>query len=361
MRNGEMARQGEVLIRLDDTAVRANLDIVRSQLDEAWARQARLATEAGRLRAGSVSPQNGNSETTSAFAQEELRLSRQAALEARDAGLDQLIVQNEHLIEGLDVQEQAGVSKREIIEQEIAGLEGLLSAKLIEAPRVNALLKERMDLNGGLGRIAADRAGALAKIAEINAQRLQLADEFRSAVLEEQADVSEAIAELMQKKIAAEDRLARLEIRSPITGMVHESIVHTIGGVIGAGETLMRIVPQQNDPLVDARVSPLDIDKLQIGQAGFVRLSSLDVRVSPDLVANVRAISPDLTRDPVSGAEFYLVRLAIEGDDIARLPAGMRLVPGMPAEVFMQLGDRTVLEYFVHPISEQFKRSFRED
>lgn len=180
-------------------------------------------------------------------------------------------------------------------------------------------------------------------------------------MLEELRTVGLQIAELLQQKIAAEDRLARLEIRAPQAGVIHESVVRTVGGVVAAGETLMLVVPQASRLAVEARVVPIDIDKLSVGQVVAVKLTGFDARTTPELTAEIKSISPDLSHDQGSGAPFYLVRVSLSDDELAKLAVGQKLVPGMPAETFMRTGDRTVFSYLVEPLAAQLRRAFRED
>jgi HlyD family secretion protein len=202
-------------------------------------------------------------------------------------------------------------------------------------------------------------AAARASIAELQVQRAQIFNDFRSQVLTDLQTVNQSVVELLQKKIAAEDRLTRLDIRAPLDGIVHESTVQTVGGVVAAGETLMLVVPQNNRLLIDARVSPLDIDKLHVDQAVVVRMSSLDPRNTPDLGAVIKTISPDLSRDPNTNVQYYDVRMDVPDAEMQKLSKNTKLVPGMPAEAFIQTGDRTVWSYLVHPITEELNHTFR--
>jgi HlyD family secretion protein len=158
---------------------------------------------------------------------------------------------------------------------------------LVQVSRVNELRRSRAQLEGEHGRLTAEIAGARANIAEKQVLRVQIHDQFQSEVLEELQTVNQSVAELLQKKVAAEDRLMRLDIRAPLSGVVHESIVQTVGGVVGSGETLMLVVPQEDHLLIDARVSPLDVDKLRVGQDVVVRMASLDARTTPELSAAI--------------------------------------------------------------------------
>ncbi|WDR02931.1 HlyD family efflux transporter periplasmic adaptor subunit [Devosia algicola] len=166
---------------------------------------------------------------------------------------------------------------------------------------------------------------------------------------------------MMQKMIATKARLSRLEIRAPIAGTVHESIVQTVGGVIAPADTLMLIVPEEEHLLVDMRVSPLEINKLHVGQEAEVRMLSFDPRTTPNLVGSVNTISPDLIRDAATGAQYFSVRIDIADNERDKLPGDAALVPGMPAESFFQTGERTVWSYLMAPIEERFSRTFREN
>ena len=212
-----------------------------------------------------------------------------------------------------------------------------------------------------MGRIAAEISAARAAIAEREVQKSQIEQDFRSQVLGDLQTVGQQIAELLQQKVAAEDRLQRLEIRAPQSGVIHESKVQTVGGVVAAGETIMLVVPQEQELEVDARVSPMDIDKIRVGQHVMLRLTSLDTRRTPELNANVSAVSPDLTRDAMTGAPFFSFKIAVRQDELDSLPRGVKLVPGMPAEAFAQTAERTVLAYLLNPITEQMAMVFRED
>lgn len=157
------------------------------------------------------------------------------------------------------------------------------------------------------------------------------------------------------------DRLARTEIRAPQAGIVHESLLHTVGGVVGAGETLMLIVPTDDPLLVNVRIDPINIDKVVAGQDAVLRLSGLNPRTTPELLATVSSVAPDATQDPATGMPYYDARIAISDEELAKLSTGTILLPGMPVEAFVQTGDRTVLSYMIHPVVEQFSRALREE
>lgn len=364
--DGDTVAAGAVLVRLDSTAIAANLAVVMSQLNAAFALEARLTAES--LGTGKVAlpptlsdwPERPALEAL-VLAQEQLRRSRAAAQAGLGSQLGEQIAQLTEQIDGTAAQRLAVEAQLAIIEEEARDAQALVDQGLGQASRRNDLKREAARLGGEAASLTAQIAGSRTAIAERRAEIAQNAASFEAQVLEDLRAAGMQIAELMQQKIAAEDRLKKLEIRAPQAGIVHESTVRTVGGVIGAGETVMRIVPQQSDFAVEARVVPLDIDKLRVGQPAVVRLSGFDVRTTPELEASVSTISPDLVLDAATGAGFYTIRLSLPPAQLARLAPGQKLVSGMPAEAFFRTADRSVLAYLLGPLTAQLSHAFRED
>jgi membrane fusion protein, type I secretion system len=225
------------------------------------------------------------------------------------------------------------------------------------------LQRERARLQGERGQFIADIARARARISETELQIIQLDQDFRTEVLKDLRDTEGKIAELVERMVAAEDQLKRIDIRAPRSGVVHSLSVHTIGGVIGNGETIMSIVPRGDDLIVEAKVAPSDVDQIEPGAATLVRINAGNRRTMPDLNGVLVHVSADLTRDPPSaagpGQAYYLVRVALPKAEVERLE-DFRLLPGMPAEVFVQTHTRTPLQYLLKPLREQIARTFRE-
>lgn len=366
VKDGDAVAAGQLLLRLDSTTVSANLAVIVSQLSAAFALEARLTAES-----------IGNDELTLPrsldawpdratlagllAAQERLRQSRGEAQAGFAAQLQEQIGQLGEQISGLQAQEAAVRQQREILAGEVADAQILFRDGLMEASRLNASRRELARLEGEAGNLSAEIASARTAIAGSRAKIAENTATFRAGVLEDLRDVGLQIAELLQQKIAAEDRLAKLEIRAPQAGIVHESIVRTVGGVVAAGETLMQVVPHTDRLALEARVSPLDIDKLDVGQLAAVRLTGLDARTTPELVAAVDAISPDLSRDPATGVAYFSIRMKLSEAELARLPEGQHVTAGMPAEAFLRTADRTVLSYLLGPLAAQLSHAFRED
>jgi HlyD family secretion protein len=212
--------------------------------------------------------------------------------------------------------------------------------------------------------LIAETARAHGRISETELQIIQLEQDFRTEVLKDQREVQGKIAELKEKVIAAEDQLRRVDLRAPQSGIVHQLSVHTVGGVIGTGETIMQIVPRADELVLEARIAPNEIDQIAPGAKVIVRVMAGNQRTAPDLIGVLSHVSADLTREQQqSGSQpvpaYYLVRIALPADQVRRL-TDTRLVPGMPAEAFIQTLERTPLQYLLKPLEEQIARTFRE-
>lgn len=173
-------------------------------------------------------------------------------------------------------------------------------------------------------------------------------------------EIEGRIAELAERKVAAEDQLKRVDIRAPLSGVVHELAVHTVGGVITAGEPLMLIVPSEDLLTIEVRIAPPDIDQVGIGQKSVLRFPAFNQRTTPELPGMITRVAADLSRDPQSGLMFYVARIRILDAAMKDLK-GLKLIPGMPVEAFVETGQRTALSYMLKPLTDQFAKAFREE
>lgn len=172
-------------------------------------------------------------------------------------------------------------------------------------------------------------------------------------------DIRGKQVELSERKVAAEDQLNRVDIRAPQDGIVYQSTVHTVGGVIGPGEQIMLVAPAGDILMVEAKLRPEDIDQVRVDQRAVLHFAAFNQRTTPELDGTVRMVSPDVTQDQKTGAYFYTVRIAIPEAEIAKLES-LKLVAGMPAEAFIQTADRTALSYLMRPFNDQIARAFKE-
>jgi len=285
---------------------------------------------------------------------------RVAGREGQRAQLNERAAQLSQEIVGLT--EQAGAKAREIalIGDELKGVHGLYAKNLVPLSRVTALERDAARLEGERGQLIASIASARGKIAETRLQVLQIDAEMRTEVGKDLADIRGKWSELVEKRVAAEDQLKRIEMRAPQNGVVHQMTVHTVGGLVVPSEPAMLIVPNADSLMVEARIQPQDIDSVKLGQPALLRLTAFNARTTPEIDGTVARISADVSSDPKTGQGYYTVRVAIPPDQIARLGSDIRLVPGMPAEAHLQMGERTVLSYLTKPLVDQIAKAWRE-
>lgn len=366
VRNNQHVEAGDLLITLDDVSVRAELEVVLSQLREGIGAQARLSAESSGdtlMRVPAIAANWPLDPKLSVVMgdQQRLRQSRKTSLESEVSRLDELIDEKGSVIDGYNAQVKAYEGQLAVVNEELTQLTTLFNKELVSNQRLNESRRSAAELQGQIANVKASITATQSSISELRMQADQVVSDFRSDALTQLQTVSATVAELMQKMIAAEARLARLEIRAPIAGTVHESAVHTVNGVISPGDTLMLIVPQEDHLMVDMRVSPMEISKLHVGQKANIRLLNFDARTTPDLTGAVDTISPDLVQDAATGVQYYSVRIDVADTELTKLPDGAALVPGMPAESFFQTGERTVWSYLMAPLEERFSKTFREN
>ncbi|MCA1443005.1 HlyD family type I secretion periplasmic adaptor subunit [Ensifer sp. IC4062] len=365
VREGDRVNAGQVLIRLDGTTVRANLAIVESTLAQLYARRARLQAE--RIGAVSFEVDKDLDKFISSAAATKLVDGEQRLFASRRSALigmkDQLASRKAQLadeIEGLTVQLQAIEDALKLIAEELTGVDSLYGQGLVPMQRVTTLKRQRAELEGDRGQRIAARAQARGKSSEIDLQILQLDEDRRTEISKDLTDVEAKIAEYEERRTAASDQLRRLDITAPLSGRVYQLGVHTVNGVINAGETLMLVVPEADDLTVEARVATHDIDQIHVGQPVEIRFSAFNQRTTPEVEAEVATIAPDLVTDERTGASYYPLRIRPKQESLAKLK-GLSLYPGMPAEVFIKIADRTVISYLTKPLTDQMRHAFRED
>ncbi|ANP86806.1 HlyD family type I secretion periplasmic adaptor subunit [Rhizobium sp. 1AS11] len=356
---------GQVLIRLDGTTTRANLSIVESTLAQLYARRARLKAE--RIGADSFEVEENIRDLTSSTSAEKLLDGEQKLFDSRRTALigmkSQLASRKDQLgeqVKGLVVQINATNDALGLIEQELEGIDTLYKKGLVTLQRLNTLKRARADLQGNSGQEIAAKAEAEGKAIEIDRQSIQLDEDRRSEIAKDLTDVEAQIAEYEERRGTAVDQLHRLDITAPLTGRVHELSVHTVNGVIDPGQTLMLVVPENNELTVEAKVATRDIDQVHVGQSVDVRFSAFDQRTTPDVAGEITSIAPDIVKDERTGISYYPLRVKPKAESIAKLKT-IKLYPGMPAEVFIKIGDRTVISYLTKPLTDQMQHVFRQE
>jgi HlyD family secretion protein len=361
--DGDIVKAGQVLVRLDDTVTKANLAIVTKTLDALQARAARLEAEqqgADQItfpatlldRANDPDVRNVMASETKLF---DVRTTGRAGQKAQ---LHERIRQLNEEIDGLNAQENAKQQEIALVNQELTGVRSLYDQHLVQLTRLTTLERDGARLEGERAQYVASKAQTKGKITETELQIIQIDKDMVSDVSKDLRETNDKIGELVERKVTAEDQLRRVDIRSPQDGMVEQSTVHTVGGVISAGDAIMMIVPQSDDLQVEAKVNPQDIDKLQLGQKTLLRLSAFNQRTTPELSGVVIRVSPDVTTDQRTGQTYYTIRVSMPPEEVVRL-GEVKLIPGMPVEAFVQTGNRTMLSYLIKPLHDQLMRAFR--
>ena len=361
--DGARVREGDVLLAQDPTTASADVAIVSVAVDELLARQARLEAERD-ARSVRFPPElvarRGQPEVARLI-QDELRLYR-LRVSARASQKSQLHERENQLrqeIGGFGEESAAKQKEIDLIQGELVGIRKLYQQQLVPLTRLNSLEREAVQLHGDIAQLTASSAEARGKIAEVEQQAIQVDQDGRSDAGGQLSDVQNKLAELRQRKVTADQEFKRVLIRAPQSGVVDRLSVHTIGGVIAPGEAILYIVPDKDRLSVEAKIRPTDVDQLKAGEKVVLRFSAFDVRTTPEIEGSLTRVSADTHADERTGATYYLATIEIPEKQLARLN-GLKLAPGMPVETFIQTGRRTLLSYLVKPLSDQFRRAFRE-
>jgi HlyD family secretion protein len=364
VKEGDRVAQGDLLVRLDETVTRANLQVVAKQLDEYLGRQARL--EAERDGASEVpTPVEFSNRLNDPAVQKimsserTLFTARRASREAQKDQLKKRITQSRDEITGLKAQQHAKSREAELIVDELKGVRDLYQKNLVPITRLNALERDAASIEGQRGQLIAAVAQAESRIAETEFQIIQIDEQMLAEAVQELREIQGKVAEYTERRVAAEDQLKRIDIRAPSDGYVHQLNVHTIGGVISPAEPVMNIVPMNDKLELEAKVLPNEIDQVKLGQKATVKVHAANARMIPDLHGSVSRISADVSKDQQTGMTFYTIRVELPQNELKKLE-NLHLIAGMQAEVFVEVNQRTPFEYFFKPMQEQIARAFRE-
>ncbi|MCW5692906.1 MAG: HlyD family type I secretion periplasmic adaptor subunit [Pseudolabrys sp.] len=364
VRDGDYVKSGDVLVRLDETVMRANLAIVTKGLDQALARKARLEAErdgAERIAfPADLVKRAGEPDVVDTLTSEQKLFDlRRTERLGQKAQLTQRVSQLEEEIAGIEAQQAAKAQEIALIGRELEGVRDLYKRNLVQLTRLTQLERETTRLGGERAQLVATAAQSKGKIAEIRLQIIQIDQNLSSDVAKELRETDSKIGEFVERKITAEDQLRRTDIRAPQTGYIFQSAVHTVGGVITAGDPIMYIVPDAAKLQVEAKVQPQDIAQVKVGQTAVLRFSAFDARTTPEIDGEVTRVSADTSTDQRTGASYYTIRIALPPEAVKEL-GDLKLLPGMPVEAFVQTGERTVISYLMKPLHDQFMRAFRE-
>lgn len=364
IKNGDKVKAGDLLIRLDETLTRTNEQMISKQLDQLLMREARLKAERDGTEAVTVPPilasRSHEPDVAEIINGEQiLFVSRRESQAGQLSQLKERTAQLAQEADGIAAQIQAKTREIKLIADELTGLAGLEAKQLVTTTKLAALKREKARLEGEFGQYEAALAQTSGRRTEVSLQMARLDQEMRTEVVNDLREAQTKIAELVERKIAAADQLRRVDIRAPQDGLVHQLAVFTVGGVINPGEPIMLIVPQDDRLLVEAKISPSDVDQVHKGMQARLRFSAFSQQTTPQLKGEVVSLSPDLSRDQISGELFFTARISIPDEERAKLGTN-KLQPGIPVEVHITTEERTALSYLVKPMADQINRAFRE-
>ncbi len=366
VKEGDLVEAGQILVRLDDTTLRSTLGIVQSQIDALIAREARLQSEiAGDDKIDFPDeltkrlPDESVAKTING--EEKLFNARRDGRTGQRDQLKERVAQSNEEIRGLVAQRESKESELKFIAEELVGVTGLYAKNLVTISRLSQLNRDQARLQGEQGQYISEMAKARAKISETELQIIQVDQDFRTEILKDLRETQGKIAEFRERAVAAEDQLKRVDIRAPQAGYVHQLTVHTVGGVIANGETIMQIVPENDQLIVEAKITPQEIDQVALGAATKVKIMAGNQRDMRDISGTVTYVGADISKDPnpQSAQTYYIVRATLPPDELKHLD-NIKIVPGMPAEIFIQTSERTALQYLLKPFKDQIARAFRE-
>ena len=357
--------QGDVLVRLSSIEARSNLEVLSTRLDVARMVEARLVAERG-LKDEVTFPQDVVSRDSAAIRavladQQDLFDGGRLILKSQEDILAARVGQIKVQIEGLELQKSAFerriVNYTEMLERMRTGAEGGNIATNQLAQRED----EMIEIEANLGQVISDIAQARASIGETELQQLQLRQEYRERASTELEQFRAEISELEQRLTVAVDVLDRTEIRAPGSGTIQNLKVHTVGSVVRPGDVLMELVPEDEELIVNARVSPIDKDNVAVGLETEVRFTAFKTKLTPIMLGKVETVSGDvITPDNGNEAPYFLARITVDEEDIPE-EIRDRLTAGMPADVVITTGERTVMNFIVSPLTDAVRKSMIEE
>lgn len=362
--NGDQVHAGDVLLRLDGTFLRSELAIVQAQLLEIAVRKARLAAERDDLAKVdfTVLPDFPMLDPEQVAQQREgqsnLFAARQATMAKKINQLREQQQQIEKQIEGVEAQRVSLMEQLDLVSQELEDKQSLYERKLMEASRVLATQREHAKLTGEIGRLNSVIAEARVRISSLEIEVVGLSEDRREAAITQLRDLQYNEISLVERETTLREKLARLDVRAPVDGVVFGSQVFALQSVIQPAQPMMFLVPSDQPLYVSVRVDPTSIDQVYSGQQVSLQFSTFNRRTTPAIPAEVLRVSPDVQTDEANRETYYEATVEPDPEALAALPE-VKLMPGMPVEAFLKTDARTPLSYLTQPLTIYFNRAFR--
>jgi epimerase transport system membrane fusion protein len=361
--NGDRVEAGDPLIRLDATQALAELGMVSVQIAAKEAKEARLLAERDGLDEikfqtdiGEASP----NEIAEMLSQREIFAARRESLQGQASVLEQRVSQLRSRLQGMREMRESREMLVQSHSEELDEVRGLLAEGFADTNRLRDVERNYNTLRGDLAELESEITSTEIRIGETESEIRQVQNEFFAEVVTELGQVRSELKDLHERRVAIQDVVTRKVVRAPDSGIVNGMDLHTVGGIIPAGEEIGQVVPASDELIIEARISPMDIDRVSVGQSASVRFSSLSARRTPRLTGTVINVSADAFTDRQSGTTYYEARIAVDPESLEGF-SELALVPGMPADVFINSGERTLMQYLLKPLTTTMARSFIED
>ena len=362
VQEGDAVVKGDTLIRLDASLLKSELVVVEGQLFEIIARRGRLEAERDGETALTFDPLLSDVPQGPSLIAGQTRLF-DARLESNMRAIEQLQQQRAQIssqISGIAAQQTALATQSDLIQQELTDQQTLLRQQLIQASRVLALQRQEANLLGRVGELTASEAQATERRTEIEIQILTLASTRREEAITRLRDLQYNELELSERSRTLRQRLGRLDLRAPLSGIVYGMQVFAEKSVISGAEPVMFLVPQDRPLVIATKVQPTDIDQIHLGQDVTLRFSAFDQRRTPELMGTVTLVSADIFLDDATQVSYYQAEVQLNEGEAEKLPEDMVLIPSMPVEAFVRTADRSPMDYLLKPLADYFAKAFRE-
>lgn len=363
VQNGQHVRKGEILMRFDDKVTGADAQYSSLSVDQMLAQRARL--EAERLGASSITfprellRDDGSARRAMADEEKLFRIKR-AEQSGMSAQLQARIAQYQQQISAYEAQIKALEDQTKLIEPERKGVKELWDKDLVTISRLNQLERTAVDMQGNIGALRANIAQTQARITEAREQIIQMNQTRRSEAGTELGQLNGNLNQQQVRSVSATDAQDRSVVRAPYDGVVDKLAFNTVGGVVRPAEVIMEVVPDADQLLVEGAVSPNDIDQVRVGQKARIRFTAFNNTATPEITGEVTVVAADRSTDAEGKVSFFPVRVRIDDKQLARYPE-LALKPGMPAELFIETGNRSMISYITKPLRDQFARAFRDN
>lgn len=366
VRNGDLVKEGDVIVKLDDTQVRASVGVARGRTLDALTQRLRLEAERdskpGFLLPEAMLTQTPDPQTLRMFeAQHALFVARRTGRQGEQGVLKQRIEQLKNDLGGMQQQLEARQRELDLTTRELKNVLPLFEKGFVNQARLGPLQREQARLTGEVGRLTTDVEKAKSAMLEASLKLQQTEKDFQSQVAEDLRKSLAQFTEANEQLTALEDKLARIEIRAPRAGRVNALAVTTEGGVIAPGSAIAQIVPDDEKLIIEGRVQPQDIDKVRGGLNASVKFPAFNSKSTPRLEGIVTVVSPSTLKDQdQQNRPYYLVQVELPAEELAKIGRDHKLVPGMPAEIYIETQSRSMLSYVVKPIADILSRLGRD-